>query len=255
MQLAIDTSTDYCGLALGREGKTMAEVNWKAGQNHTTQLIPALRSLLQLVRAEPGELTSIAVALGPGSYNGLRAGLSTAKGFAFSLGIPVVGVGTLEVEAYPHRPGGMPVRPVHNAGREEIATALYQRRDDRWQEMEAPHLTTIALLCRRIHEPTVLCGELTADLVSELKSIPGDLAIIHPPTPTPRRAGWLLELAWQRLRMGDADNPTTLQPIYLREPAITIPRPRPTSKGAQRVHQGEPSPREGLQQVLRLRQG
>ncbi|MBM2831862.1 MAG: family hydrolase, partial [Dehalococcoidia bacterium] len=170
MQLAIDTSSDYAGLALAQDGKVIGEITWKAGPNHTTQLLPALTSLLHLVKAKPSDLTSIAVAIGPGSYNGLRAGLSTAKGFAFALGIPIVGVGTLEVAAYQHHSGGLPICALHNAGREEIAAARYQWQDGRWCELQAHHLTTIALLSRTIDQPTVFCGELNEDMDSQLKT-------------------------------------------------------------------------------------
>ncbi|MFC1962818.1 tRNA (adenosine(37)-N6)-threonylcarbamoyltransferase complex dimerization subunit type 1 TsaB [Chloroflexota bacterium] len=233
MQLAIDTSNDYAGLALAREGKVIAEITWKAGQNHTTGLLPALLDLLRLAQVGPDSLSSISVALGPGSYNGLRAGLSTAKGLAFALDIPLVGIGTLEIEAYPHYPSTLPICPVHNAGREEIAAALYQWQDGKGQELEAPHLTTIPALIRKTDKATIFCGELTDDIVSQIKASLGHLAVIYPPVVTPRRVGFLTLLAWQRLSEDRSDDPATLQPLYLRGPAITTPKARPYLKGMQ----------------------
>lgn len=225
-QLAMDTSSDYAGLALSRQGGVLAEMTWKTGQNHTTDLLPALVSLLERARTSLDSVDGIAVALGPGSFNGLRVGISTAKGLAFALGVPLVGVSTLEVEAFPFACYGLPVCAVHDAGRGEIATALFQSRDGNWQELEAPHITTLEGLIAEVSQPTVFCGELTSAMISDLESRLGTLACVPSPAAALRRAGLLAELGWQRLSAKRFDDPTTLEPIYLRRPPITTPRAR-----------------------------
>jgi tRNA threonylcarbamoyladenosine biosynthesis protein TsaB len=165
MQLAIDTSTNTASLALARGSEILAELSWRCGQNHSTTLLPNLANLLSQTSSGPGSLDAIIVARGPGSFNGLRVGISTAKGLAFSLGIPVVGISTLAATAYQHAETGLPVCPVFNAGRGEIATAIYHVKGSKWQPIISEHITT-----------------------------------------------------------GNSDNPTTLQPIYLRRPHITKPR-------------------------------
>ena len=85
MQLAIDTSTDMASLALVRGDEVLAELTWRCGQNHTTQLLPHLTHLLNQAKLSLQSANGIIVAKGPGSYNGLRVGISTAKGLAFSL--------------------------------------------------------------------------------------------------------------------------------------------------------------------------
>ncbi len=122
MQLAIDTSTDTASIALVRDAEVLVELTWHSGRNHTTQLLPNLSRLLD--KADIHSVNCIFVAKGPGSFNGLRVGVSTAKGLAFSLKIPLVGISTLEVEAYQHAETGLPVCPIFNAGRGEIATAI-----------------------------------------------------------------------------------------------------------------------------------
>ncbi len=129
MQIAIDTSTDTAGLALVQDGGILAELTWHCVQSHTTQLLPNLDYLLRQNKLDIKTADCIIVARGPGSYNGLRVGVSTAKGLAFSLGIPIIGINTLEAEAYQFANIGLPVCPVFNAGREEIATAMYQMTD------------------------------------------------------------------------------------------------------------------------------
>jgi tRNA threonylcarbamoyl adenosine modification protein YeaZ len=219
MLLAIDTSTDNASLALVQEGRALAETNWRCEQNHTVELLPRLVSLLGEAKAGIGSISCVIVARGPGSFNGLRAGISTAKGLAFSLGIPIIGISSLEVIAYEHAGSGLPVCPIFNAGRGEIATAIYQRKDDEWRRLVAEHITTVDGLCSGITARTIFCGEFVPLIASELKKQLKERAIIA--TTEPRRARLLAELGKRRLEAGDYDNAATLQPLYLRRPAIT----------------------------------
>jgi len=226
MQVAIDTSTDTASLALVQDGEVLAELTWRCGQNHSTQLLPHLSHLLNQTNLSLQAADCIIVAKGPGSYNGLRVGISTAKGLAFSLGIPLVGISTLEAEAYQHAETGLPVCPIFNAGREEIAVAIYQKKDGQWRQLTAEHLTTVEALCSQITTKTVFCGEFVPSIAAELKKRLKQKALILPPAAHLRRAGFLAELGLKRIKAGDYDNPTTLQPLYFRGPAITQPKHR-----------------------------
>jgi tRNA threonylcarbamoyl adenosine modification protein YeaZ len=224
MLLAIDTSTDTASIALVGGGKTPAELTWHCGQNHTVELLPRLTRLLKEAKVGIKSISSVIVAKGPGSFNGLRVGISTAKGLAFSLGIPIIGISSLEVIAYQHAETGLPVCPIFNAGRGEIAAAIYQKKDNKWCQLTAEHITTVDSLCSEITEKTIFCGEIMPLIADQLRRQLGEKAII--PITGPRRASLLAELGRQRLEAGDCDNPTTLQPLYLRRPAITQPKHR-----------------------------
>lgn len=221
MHLAIDTSTDTASLALVQNGDVLAELTWRCEQNHTVQLLPHLSHLLSQANLSLQATDGIIVAKGPGSYNGLRVGISTAKGLAFSLDIPIVGISTLEVEAYQHAETGLPVCPIFNAGREEIAVAIYQKKGEQWRQLTAEHLTTVEALCSQITTKTVFCGEFVPSIADELTKRLLQKALILPPAAHLRRAGFLAELGLKRIKAGDYDNPTTLQPLYFRSPAIT----------------------------------
>jgi tRNA threonylcarbamoyl adenosine modification protein YeaZ len=226
MQLAIDTSTEIASIALSQNGEVIAELTWRCGQQHTVELLPNLIHLLQQARSSLNSIDGIVVAKGPGSFNGLRVGMSTVKGLAFSLGVPLVGISTLEVEASPYASTGLPICPTHNAGRGEIAAALYQLKDDGWCQLVEEHITTIEVLCSQINTETLFCGELSPVMETQLKSLlPGQVVIPEAVTRL-RRAGYLAGLGWQRLERGDFDDPATLQPLYLRKPSITLPKPR-----------------------------
>ncbi len=226
MQLAIDTSTDMASLALVEGSRVLAELTWHCGQNHTTELLPQLTHLLNQVKVDIRSIRGVIVAKGPGSFNGLRVGISTAKGLAIGLGIPIVGVSTLEVEAYQHAETSLPICPISNAGRGEIAAAIYQRKRNKWRQLITEHITTIDTLCAQITTKTIFCGEFIPFISTQLREQLRQRAIIAPPAARLRRAGFLAELGLARLEAGDYDNPATLQPLYLRRPAITQPKHR-----------------------------
>ncbi|MFH1775119.1 MAG: tRNA (adenosine(37)-N6)-threonylcarbamoyltransferase complex dimerization subunit type 1 TsaB [Chloroflexota bacterium] len=224
MQLAIDTSTDVAGLAITQGGKVLAELSWYCRRNHSNELLPRLASLLKQSKLDIGSADGIIVAQGPGSYNGLRVGISTAKALAFSLGIPVVGISTLEAEAYQYAAIGLPICPVFSAGRDKIATALYQGAGNEWRQLAVEHLTTLDELCRAIDTRTIFCGEFLPLVVEGLKERLGEKAAIPPTGEILPRIRFLAELGIRRLKAGDYDDVATLQPLYLRQPHITQPR-------------------------------
>jgi len=223
MELAIDTATDNASLALAHRDDVLAELTWHSRQNHSTQLLPSIVYLLNLIGVSLQSLEGIIVAQGPGSYNGLRVGISTAKGLVVSLGIPIVGISTLEAAAFAHAQTNLPICPILNAGRGEIATATYRKRHHQWCQLTATQIITVDQLCTQVTTRTVFCGELTAAISTQLSQHLKQKAII-PPVARLRRAGFLAILGQQRLGARDYDNPATLQPIYLRQPTITTPK-------------------------------
>jgi tRNA threonylcarbamoyladenosine biosynthesis protein TsaB len=221
MHLAIDTSTDTAGIAVAHEFNILAELTWSCGQNHSVELMPRMKQLLEQRRIKFEDIEGIVVATGPGSFNGLRVGVGTAKGLAFSLDVPVVGISTLEMTAYAHSLSGLPVCPVINAGRSEVAAALFQQIDGEWQKLKTEHITTVAELCKETDKQTIFCGELTPAAIDELTTTLGERAVIPSPATRLRRCGFLAELGYIRLQKEDYDNAAALQPIYLKKPPIT----------------------------------
>ncbi|MEX2158082.1 MAG: tRNA (adenosine(37)-N6)-threonylcarbamoyltransferase complex dimerization subunit type 1 TsaB [Dehalococcoidia bacterium] len=216
LELSIDTASDMASIALSREGALVAELTWQAARDHTRQLLPAVDGLLTRQGASKDALTAVFVSMGPGSYAGVRSGVSAAKGLAFGLDVPIVGVGRLEVEAYAFAAAGGPVAAVQRAGRSELAWAAYAGDPD-WREIVAPGLATADALIDALPDAALVTGEIDDALAERLVSnghrvVRGAAAI--------RRAALLAELAWRRLQAGRADDPKTLVPLYLREPAI-----------------------------------
>lgn len=222
MELAIDTSTETASIALSSEGAIIAELTWYAGQNHTAELVPNLNHLLTKANFELKDINGVIVAKGPGSFNGLRVGMSFAKGLALSLNIPIVGISTLEVEAFPYAAIGLPICPIQNAGRGEIATALFQSKRGKWCRLVEEHITTIEKLIPEIKGRTIFCGKIPQEIVLQLRHELGRKALITDGAAMLRRAGYLAELGCRRLKEDDYDHSPTLEPLYLRRPAITV---------------------------------
>jgi tRNA threonylcarbamoyl adenosine modification protein YeaZ len=225
MLLAIDTSTDTASLALVSDRQILAEMTWHCRQSHTTDLLPRLVWLLDQSGVRLEEICSIVIARGPGSFNGLRVGMSTAKGLALSLGCSIIGISSLEAAAFPFANMGLPVCSVSNAGRGEIAAATYQWKEGAWCQLTAEHITTVEALSSNIFKKTIFCGEFIPAIAGPLREKLGEKAIIvSSPAAALRRAGFLAELGRMRLEAGDVDALATLQPLYLRRPSITTPR-------------------------------
>ena len=223
--LAIDTSTRYAGVALADQERVIASRTWHSGVNHTAELMPAVVQVLQGRGIAVGDLDAVAVALGPGGFSALRVGISVAKGLCVSAGIPIVGVGSLDLEAFPFAGSGLPVCALLESGRTEAASALFAAEGQRIRE---DRVSTSDELVEEIAQTTLFCGEGVARWAPEIKSGLGSQAVICSPTPAVRV--WsLAEMARQRLNSGQVDDLATLEPQYLRMPSIGSPKQRDRS--------------------------
>ena len=216
LELSIDTCSDNASIALSREGSLLVELTWHIGREHSRQLLPAIDGLLGRLSASKDDLTALFAAKGPGGYAGVRAGVSTAKGLAFGLELPLVGVGRLEVEAYAWRAAGGPIVAVHRAGRRDAAWAAYEGVPE-WKELSAPRLSPLEELASLLPAGSLVTGELEEEAVAEMTAL-GHRVVTG--AATIRRAALLAELGWQRLQAGETDDPKSFVPLYLREPAI-----------------------------------
>src|SRR5690242_1832772 len=95
--LSLETSTNVCSVALHQDGKLLTDREIHTPQSHASKLAPLVDEVLRVAGKEMKQLNAVAIASGPGSYTGLRIGTSTAKGLCYSLRIPLVAVGTLDI--------------------------------------------------------------------------------------------------------------------------------------------------------------
>lgn len=123
--LAVDTSTVSCSVALLDGTRLLCEMTYGAGKTHSGHLMSMIDCVLDRCASGPGDIDGIAVTKGPGTFTGLRIGLSTVKGFAAATGLPVVGVSSLVALAYPLRHTNRSVVSMIDARRGEIYHARF----------------------------------------------------------------------------------------------------------------------------------
>lgn len=128
--LNIDTSTDHCSVALTAEGMVLAHQEEGGGRNHAALLSDYIKYCLDFAREKELKLEAVAVSMGPGSYTGLRIGLSEAKGLAYALNTPLIGINTLRIMACnvmftQELEGNEIFIPMIDARRMEVYTAAY----------------------------------------------------------------------------------------------------------------------------------
>ena len=218
MLLAIDTATRWTGLALHDGTSVIEEHGWRSHNTQTVEVAPAVDQMLARAGVSVEDLTGIAVTLGPGSYTGLRIGLGFAKGLALAQQMPIVGIPTLEIVAAALPQGDGKLVVVAEAGRTRITTATYRwQRRGGWQAADLPVNETWDTLLERVEPPVAIAGELSPAALKQIRVAGKGYRAVAAPARV-RRAAVLADLAWQRLRRGDVDDPAQLTPLYLREP-------------------------------------
>ncbi len=212
--LAIDTSTRVVGLALYDGVQVLNEACWSSEDYHTVELAPAVAESLRKANLTPNALGALAVAIGPGSFTGLRIGLALAKGLALVRHLPVIGIPTLDILAAAQPTQERQLAAVLRAGRGRLAVGWYEAHGSAWKMIEKIEVCTAEELGRQIVRPTLICGELSEkDRESLSRDLPN--VTLASPAQSLRRPGFLAELAWKRWKSGSIDDPASLSPIYL----------------------------------------
>jgi tRNA threonylcarbamoyladenosine biosynthesis protein TsaB len=219
--LAIDTATAQVSVAFGDQGAVLGEVRLAGGRRHAEQLAPAIDYLRRELDIGLGHLAAIAVGTGPGLFTGLRVGVTTAKVMAQALRIPVVGIPSLDLVAYPLRHGDRMIVAVLDARRREVFAARYrpvpggvQRVSD--YAVHAPAELVADLAAEPDLEPhgLLLAGDGVARFPEEFGALEhAELAGSEFGAPS---VGALVALATARAEREEFELPAELRPLYLR---------------------------------------
>jgi tRNA threonylcarbamoyladenosine biosynthesis protein TsaB len=217
--LAIDTSGATASVAIYRD-QILAEAFWQSGRGHSSQLLPTIQAMLSLARVDRKEISVVAVAAGPGSYSGLRVGVSTAMGLAVALGIGVAQVPTLDVIAWSlftlmTGDGKRPVRAAIEIGRGRYATDRFHRAGQHMESDSRIQNVGLGELVEMVSaEHSVLAVDLDPQAREHIAATYGPRVEVVPPAASARRAGFLAELAALRIRRGESVG-SSVEPIYL----------------------------------------
>jgi tRNA threonylcarbamoyladenosine biosynthesis protein TsaB len=208
--LAVDSATENLGLAVTDGATILAESVWASPRHASVELAPEVARLLRRIGISEADLTGLAVAIGPGSYTGLRIGLALVKGMAMGLGLKVVGVPTLDILArgQPSRPE--PMLALARAGRARWLAGWYHGSRRGWKAEGEPAVFDEGSIKGMIERPTYLCGEFSREERSAFGQV--RLARLAESWQCVRRPGVLAQIGWERLRR--ASDPIRMVPVY-----------------------------------------
>lgn len=226
MILAINTSTPQFGIALIEKiGTVRARILLPRSKGHFGTLVPTLDFLLSESHTSMRDIEAVAVTSGPGSFTGLRVGLSLAKGLCHAHDLSLLGISTMAAMASAAPPTHLPVAPILRSRKNEVFTALFVYNGD------GVLVRTGEDTCLKMEDlydafqgPTLFVGNDLRAQYPIIKEYLGEKATLAPPH------HWQLDpvqigvLAMRRLKAGDVDDPSTLTPAYMRPPDI---RPNP----------------------------
>jgi tRNA threonylcarbamoyladenosine biosynthesis protein TsaB len=220
--LNIESATAVCSVALSESGQVIAQRETSEGLVHSEKLAVYIAEVLEASGYPAGSLEAVAVSIGPGSYTGLRVGLSTAKGLCYGLGIPLIGLPTLMslaragIRAYPGE--GYQLSCI-DARREEVYALLT---DAQGVVVKGPvplilDETDPALWLGHREGPIWVSGDATAKVIRHWGQ--GDVR----PTEVVCSARHLAELAEEAFTAGEFAPIAYIEPLYLKDPNITKP--------------------------------
>ncbi len=215
--LGVDTSTPAGSVALAEGERLLGEINLARGGHHQERLLRSIDLLLDLAGLDVSRLAVLSVAVGPGTFTGLRIGIATVKGLALARGIPAFGLSTLAALALKYRDRGLPVAPLLDAGRGEVYAALYQggpggTRPIVAEKGGAPEEFISSLP----PEPVLFCGDGALIYRHRILEIRGEKDLLEP-APT-FVAGTLALWGAGELARGVPWSLGVLKPNYIRPP-------------------------------------
>jgi tRNA threonylcarbamoyladenosine biosynthesis protein TsaB len=223
--IAIETSGRAGSVALAEDGRVVAEEVFPHDLKHAAGVVAVIDRLVRGVGWTPKDLNAVYVSAGPGSFTGLRVGVTVAKTLALSLGVKVVAVPTAAVLARNAPAGWRNVLIVLDAKRGQIFTARFEKVGDEIREAEGAHLDTLeAMLARSPREgrqggeggPVHLIGE---GIPYHRQSIPEDAGVVVTPEESWRaRAAVVVEIGYAMARAGEFADADKLAPVYIRRP-------------------------------------
>jgi len=211
--LAIDTATDVCGVALAQEEQLVADLRLHQAKLHNEKLISSIRYLLEQAGWALHDIEGIALANGPGSFTGLRIGISVAKGLAYSLDIPLAAVNTLDAFAEPARTWKGQICVVMKVRAAELYLALFAGKGDAVERLSDDRIISVSELSNYLDEHTLVIGH-PPRMLKPGDVAPGTLAGVDLAASSPETVA---RIGGRKLQQGEASDLDNLEPFYLKE--------------------------------------
>lgn len=229
--LALETATRTCGVAVQWDGEVVAQAHLHRPRVHSERLTPLVEDALRHADASAESLGAVAVSMGPGSYTGLRIGVSTAKGWALATDASLVGVPTLGAFAAQLRPVAAPgdvVCALLDARRDDVYAGAYQRTADGMEEYAPTKALPIGALPEWIGDVAGrlwVVGDGGDKARDSLAAVEAPQTLL-PPDVLPPSAAWVARCGRKRLAAQGPDDVATFEPLYVKDVHAT-PAPSP----------------------------
>lgn len=216
--LAIDTATMVSSVAVADEKRLLAELTVQTRLTHSETLLPHIGQVMEMAGTDKGELTGVAVSLGPGSFTGLRIGLAAAKAIAYGLNVPIFGIPTTEALAWHYPLPGAAVVPFIDAQKGNVYSAVYQWQGNGFAEtvpVQVYSLEEALDLCAAQPVHVLAVGDIAAKKLAGRRDLPVNVQVPPQHMVMPRAANTAMA-GLRRLAAGQADSVMNLEPVYIR---------------------------------------
>ncbi|KAB3532423.1 tRNA (adenosine(37)-N6)-threonylcarbamoyltransferase complex dimerization subunit type 1 TsaB [Alkaliphilus pronyensis] len=218
--LAVDTSSIVATVAVMDEDKLIAEAVINNQKNHSQRLMPLIKEVLDNSNLSPADIDVYAAALGPGSFTGLRIGITTVKAMAQAMNKPVVGISTLDSLAYNLPFCNSYICPIIDAQRNNAYTALYIWDNNGIKlhnEHAILHIDELIKKIKTLQRTTIFLGDGINIFKDKLNENLGSLGVIAPSSVAIPRASSVAALAIKKAKAGELVSPEEIVPIYMRK--------------------------------------
>lgn len=228
--LNIETSTAVCSVSLGKDGELFAYKENKEGMNHATHLTVFIDSILKENKLTPNDLDAVSVSMGPGSYTGLRIGVSTAKGLCYGSNLPLIAISTLQAMTAPllknkavisqlGDPDESIFCPMIDARRMEVYTAFYSFKNEELRQTSAEIIDEESFVSDLAKNEIVFFGDGSSKCQSSLQS--ENAIFVNDITPT---AIGMIELSEAKFKAEAFEDVAYFEPFYLKDFVATTPK-------------------------------
>lgn len=220
--ILIESSTALCSTALAIDGRIVESRSSSAPKAHASLTAPFIKEMLDAQGLRLSGCDAVCVSCGPGSYTGLRVGVSTAKGLCFASGLPLIAVSTTELLAYQAIESGLlpqgctSIVPMIDARRMEVYTAIYNAKAEPLSEIRAEVVEQGAFSAQLSEGPTLFVGDGAAKCESALHHPNSHFAQVYP------EAKSLLTPAQREFEAGHFRDIAYFEPFYLKQFTATV---------------------------------
>lgn len=222
--LAIETATMIGSVAVFAGAELLGSIHIRRAQSHARLLTPMIKALLEDLEIKPKELAAVGVAKGPGSYTGLRVGVSTAKGMCMGLNIPLLSMGSLETLAWQVEQTAKEtdawICPMIDARRMEVYCAVFDSQIENQQPVQAKIIETGAFEDILAERKVIFTGDGSEKCRDILKASPNALLLSE----TLSSATGMGKRLYQKYEAGDFEDLVTFEPFYLKQFRATKPK-------------------------------